>query len=153
MFQMWGKQRLGLRSLIMRKNNKRYWGITWQHTGKKKKKPETVLTWIVFGMSLLWPVPVESDSVLRCPTGTTVEQRFVCAVSIQRLCTDKMEHKEKVTQGVKYTEGHKTHTENTAKMEHCCFDLLPNVRQTKRLDSITIINSGGESLHGNPIQI
>lgn len=65
-------------------------------------------------MSLFWPVPVESDSVLRRPAGTAVEQRFVCAVSIQRLCTERMEHKEKLTQEVEYTEGHKQHAENTA---------------------------------------
>lgn len=116
------------------------------------KKTETVLTWIVFGMSLLRPVPVESDSVLCRPAGTAVEQRFVCAVSIQRLCTERMEHKEKLTQGVKYTEGHRNHAENTAEFElSCCFDLLSDVRHTKRLDSLTVINSGGESLHENHI--
>lgn len=79
---------------------------------------ETALTWVVFGMSLLRPVPVERDPVLGRPAGAAVEQRFVCAVSVQRLCTT--EHREKLTQGVKSTEGHNKHTKN----EHSSFDLL-----------------------------
>lgn len=93
----------------MRKNNK--------PDNTQAKKIETVLTWIVFGMSLLRPVTVESDSVFGRPTGTAVEQRFICAVSIQRLCTERVEHKEKLTQG------HKKHAENTPQLEHRCFDL------------------------------
>lgn len=52
-----------------------------------RKRDEFVLTWIVFGMNLLRPVAIEGDSVLCCSTGTTVEQRFICGVSIKGLCT------------------------------------------------------------------
>lgn len=73
-----------------------------------------ILTWVVFGMSLLRPVPVERDPVLRRPAGAAVEQRFVCAVSVQRLCTERTEHREQLTQGVKSTEGHNKHTKKRA---------------------------------------
>lgn len=60
-----------------------------------RKRGEFVLTWIVFGVNLLRPVAVEGDSVLCCSTGTTVEQRFICGVSIKGLCTDKSQKKKK----------------------------------------------------------
>lgn len=53
------------------------------------RRDKSVLTWIVFGVDLLRPVAIEGDSVLCCSTGTTVEQRFICGVSIQGLCSDK----------------------------------------------------------------
>lgn len=59
------------------------------------KRDKSVLTWIVFGVDLLRPVAVEGDSVLCCSTGTTVEQRFVCGVSIQGLCSDKSRKRRK----------------------------------------------------------
>lgn len=60
-----------------------------------RKRDKFVLTWIVFGMNLLRPVAIEGDSVLCCSTGTTVEQRFICGVSIKGLCTDKSQKKKK----------------------------------------------------------
>lgn len=60
-----------------------------------RKRGEFVLTWVVFGVNLLRPVAVEGDSVLCCSTGTTVEQRFICGVSIKGLCTDKSQKKKK----------------------------------------------------------
>lgn len=89
------------------------WWITVFHctfmdlTDNTTPQPMRLLTWIVLGMSLLRPVPIESDSVFRRPAGTAVEQRFVCAVSIQRLCTQRMEHKEKLTQEVRLSEDNK----------------------------------------------
>lgn len=60
-----------------------------------RKRDKFVLTWIVFGMNLLRPVAIEGDSVLCCSTGTTVEQRFICGISIKGLCTDKSQKKKK----------------------------------------------------------
>lgn len=167
MFQMWIKERLNCcseaeteRSNCEEKQHYCFSGELPDNRQKKnkkqtktKQKTETLLTWIVFGMSLLRPVPIESDSVLRRPTGAAVKQRFVCAVSIQRLCTERVEHKEKLTKGVKYTESHKKDAESAAQLEQSRYDLLPNVRHTKRLDSLRIINSARESLHWNHIQI
>lgn len=47
-----------------------------------------LLTWIVFGVSLLRPVPIEGDSVLCSSTGAAVEQRFLSGLSKQGLCAE-----------------------------------------------------------------
>ncbi len=47
-----------------------------------------MLTWIIFGMNLLRPVPIEGDSVLCRSTGAAVEQRFIRRVSIQGFFTE-----------------------------------------------------------------
>lgn len=54
-----------------------------------------MLTWIIFGMNLLRPVPVEGDSVLCCSTGTAVKQRLICSVTIQGLYVKMRRQKRK----------------------------------------------------------
>lgn len=59
------------------------------------KNWKIVLTGIVFGVNLLWPVPIEGDSVLCRSTGTTVKQWFISSISIQGFCTEVMGEKNK----------------------------------------------------------
>lgn len=75
----------------------------------RQKAQKFVLTWIVFGMNLLWPVSIEGDSVLCCSTGTAVKQRFICRISINGLYTEMRGWKKQgKCEKARNTENHET---------------------------------------------